>query len=296
MRRMNQNSQIQGRRFSQFLRDPRVYRLDFVRYEDVRTRRYETTKRKYSVEMRQKATIREKNRIQSIGKEFYKLASLLPDTNGIKRSHQRILQDTVAYIHALEVELKLIDEDKLLEQWTAKKERRAVQKQSEKNEKTNLNEKRFSDKVCRIINERGTGRSLSNAKICGNCIGDLPENYNDYIYGQQANHGNYANSLIDYRNAIYNTEQNDYANCTQFCEGEQIQQLQNASKIKNQVKQEIIEEKDDFNLSKVEKDWDIKESKEWTKNEVTDNTSNEDETKNDGLGFGKFVTGLKFQS
>ena len=290
MGRMNQNGQIERRRFSQLLRDSRVYRLDFLRYEEVRRRGYECTKRKYSVEMRQKATIREKNRIQSIGKEFYKLASLLPDTNGIKRSHQRILQDTVAYIHALEVELKLIDEDKLLEKWAAKKERRAVQKQIEKNERNDENEKRFSDKVCRIMNEREAKRSIRSAKICSDCAGDLSKNYNDCVYGEQAYQANYANSLIDYQNVFYNSEENGHKNCIQFCEGEQ-----NALQNKNQVKQENIEENDDLNLSKVEEEWDVKENKELMKKERADDASNEDQTEKDGQGFGKVATGLKFQ-
>ncbi len=78
-------------------------------------------KRKYSADMRQKATFREKNRIKAIGKEFKDLAKLLPQTGGGKRSHQKILQDSVAYIRAMEVELSIIDEKKLLQSWSVKR-------------------------------------------------------------------------------------------------------------------------------------------------------------------------------
>lgn len=112
----------EGGDFLRYLRDAEAYSFDLAGKDGVRKQGYEALRRKYSVEMRQKATIREKNRIRSIGREFCKLANLLPESNGMKRSHQKILHDTVAYIRALEVELDLIDEEALLQQWAAANE------------------------------------------------------------------------------------------------------------------------------------------------------------------------------
>lgn len=114
--------QEEGHEILEFLQDPSVYRLNFLHYERHRRSGTKAIKRKYSVEMRQKATIREKNRIRSIGREFSKLANLLPDSNGTKRSHQKILHDTVAYIRALEAELKLIDDKTVFKQWSISNE------------------------------------------------------------------------------------------------------------------------------------------------------------------------------
>ena len=77
-------------------------------------------KRRYSAEMRQKATAREKTRIKSIGTELKSLAKLLPRTGKGKKSHRKILQDSVTYIRAMEVELKVIGEKELLDSWSSR--------------------------------------------------------------------------------------------------------------------------------------------------------------------------------
>ena len=119
---MDKNGAEGRRNFLRFLHDPDDLRLSTLKYPEHRKKRSENGRRKYSAEMRQKATIREKNRIRAIGKEFNKLAELLPQANGGKRSHQKILQDTVAYIRALEVELNLTDEKSLFESWSVDSE------------------------------------------------------------------------------------------------------------------------------------------------------------------------------
>ena len=106
--------------FLSFLQDSGEIQVDFMKFHSSVGSKNESNlaKRKYSHEMRQKATIREKNRIRAIGREFNKLAKLLPRSPTEKRSHQKILHDTVAYIRALEVELDMVDEKNLLESWS----------------------------------------------------------------------------------------------------------------------------------------------------------------------------------
>ena len=103
--------------FLSFLQDSGDIQVDFMKFQGSKNES-NFAKRKYSHEMRQKATIREKNRIRAIGREFNKLAKLLPRSPTEKRSHQKILHDTVAYIRALEVELDMVDEKNLLESWS----------------------------------------------------------------------------------------------------------------------------------------------------------------------------------
>eukprot|EP00112_Aurelia_sp_Birch-Aquarium-sp1_P021008 Seg555.3 transcript_id=Seg555.3/GoldUCD/mRNA.D3Y31 product="hypothetical protein" protein_id=Seg555.3/GoldUCD/D3Y31 len=106
--------------FLSFLQDTGDIQMDFMKFHPSHGSKNESSlaKRKYSHEMRQKATIREKNRIRAIGREFNKLAKLLPRSPTEKRSHQKILHDTVAYVRTLEVELDMVDEQTLLESWS----------------------------------------------------------------------------------------------------------------------------------------------------------------------------------
>ena len=100
--------------FLSLLQRPARYHFEVQRSGIVSSKQpHASGKRKYSAEMREKATVREKNRIKLLGVEFHKLAELLPQAPTGKRSHQKILQDTIAYTVAMEVELGITDESRL---------------------------------------------------------------------------------------------------------------------------------------------------------------------------------------
>ena len=290
---MELNQRVGRREFSRFLRDPRAYRLDILQYEEIGRRGRDSTKRKYSMAMRQKATIREKNRIQSIGREFGKLANLLPDSNGIKRSHQKILHDTVAYIRALEVELKIIDEERLLEKWAVKNENYEG-KCAEKDE-SDLNENLFADEVTQKKIKKATIESYDNAINCGHYTGDVSPSY-DYISGE-VYHTNYASNFIDYQSAVGNTEESNEHYCKKLYGEGKSKQFENEYKSENEIKQEMVDECDDYHeysKKKAENDWKFKESNDPLKEEMTTYKSNEHGIEEDCLSFDKVVTRLNF--
>ena len=283
-KRMNPRQNVDRHGFSRFLRDPRAYRLDFIQYENIRRGEREYTKRKYSVEMRQKATIREKNRIQSIGREFNKLAKLLPDSNGIKRSHQKILHDTVAYIRALEVELKITDEKKLLEKWAMKKN------ESMKEGRNDWKSKRLSDKM--ITNTTKTRESFHNDDTadCGQCAGDISSNYEYITSGLY--HKKHESNFVNYQGLLQQLETKTDSYCNKLREGERGKQCGKGKRNEIQIKNEVIDRYDGYGVGKGNDKWEIRRSNECVNEEMESGISRDQEE--DCLSFEKIVTGFSF--
>ena len=301
--------------FLRFLRDPRAYRLGLLRHRESQRRGCEAMKRKYSVEMRQKATIREKNRIRSIGKEFCKLANLLPDSCGMKRSHQRILQDTVAYIRALEVELNIIDEDAILGHWSEQNEQRSKEAKYKDDEESN-------EEYCTPYEEVENG--LLNKQIMeayqrgikyNQCTPEVSPSY-DYI-SNEADHESFSKNVTNYRSILGGKLKEHFCKeqfckehyCAISCTEVEKQLLKNALINGSQVKMEVEDgydahnDNNDFDEYEGYGDYDENRTNSEEELELENKSideadmacdSNEHENEKEHLSFDKVVTGLKF--